>query len=89
MSPLGLLLNVSSLPLDSFLTYYNNTFQLLTSVLVALLYPIVTSTSFLYLKAVKHSNIKAVRPPEVVNTWRLISSQLNSEISAFLKSNGV
>lgn len=48
MSPLGLLLNVSSISLErALLAYYNNTFQLLAPVLVALLYPNICDVNFI------------------------------------------
>ncbi|KAJ5401384.1 uncharacterized protein N7487_007280 [Penicillium crustosum] len=46
----------------------------------------VTSTSFLYFKAVKRSNIKAVRPREHLEAY-LIQAELGD--LRFLKSNGV
>lgn len=67
------------------LAYYNNTFQLLTSVLVALLYTIICDVNFISI--LRGGETQQYQSGKASNTWRLISSQLN--YLRFLKSNGV
>ncbi|KUM63799.1 hypothetical protein ACN42_g3325 [Penicillium freii] len=61
--------------------------NLLAPVLVALLYPNICDVNFISI--LKGGEAQQYQSGKASNTWRLISSQLNSGISAFLKSNGV